>query len=75
MKSRMDWQLGTVRWFDESTGRGIVSGDDGTEYKVHYSAIESKAKWKSLPQNSKVKFQKLDDPDYRIVSVVKEMTK
>jgi cold shock CspA family protein len=75
MKTKIQWQLGTVRWFDDFTGKGVITGDDGLDYKVHYSAIESKSKWKNLKNTSKVKFKSLDDPDHRIAEVVLEASK
>lgn len=30
----------TVKWFDNVKGFGFLTGDDGTEYFVHYSCIE-----------------------------------
>ena len=75
MKSYINWHLGTVRWFDDFTGRGVITGENGVDYKVHYSAIESKSKWKKLRDNSKVKFKLLDDPDHKIAEVVLEVSK
>lgn len=67
------WQLGTVRWFDEKSGEGMIKADDGQSYYVHYSAIDSDKKWKSLKDNKKVRFQLVDDVTFAQVSRVKEV--
>ncbi|MBX2994066.1 MAG: cold shock domain-containing protein [Bdellovibrionaceae bacterium] len=67
------WQLGTVHWFDEKSGEGMIKSDDGQSYYVHYSAIDSEKKWKSLKDNKKVKFQLIDDVTFAQVSRVKEV--
>jgi hypothetical protein len=33
------WQKGKVQWFDKSSGEGMVVGDNGEAYYVHYSTI------------------------------------
>ncbi len=51
------WKAGEVVWFDESSGEGmIIDTEDGRTYYVHYSAIQSKKKFKTLQENKKVKF-------------------
>ncbi|MBK9039453.1 MAG: cold shock domain-containing protein [Bdellovibrionales bacterium] len=67
------WQVGTVRWFNEASGLGIIEDDAGRTYEVHYSAIQSDKKWKTLHENKKVRFIPLDDPDYMIAEQVKEV--
>lgn len=73
MRSKITYHLGIVRWFDDHTGRGIITSEDGSEYKVHYSSIDAKSKWKTLKRNSKVKFTIVDDPDQSIVERVVEV--
>lgn len=75
MSSKINFQLGTVRWFDDLTGKGIITTEQGTDYKVHYSSIESKSKWKTLKKDSKVKFVAFDDPDHMIAERVVEASK
>lgn len=67
------WQLGTVHWFDEKSGEGIIRGKDGQSYYVHYSAIDSSKKWKSLKDSKEVKFLVVDDVTFTQVSRVKEV--
>ena len=35
------WHKGRVQWFDKLSGEGVVVGDDGQSYYVHYSTIVS----------------------------------
>ncbi len=75
MSSKINFQLGTVRWFDDLTGKGIITNEEGIDYKVHYSSIDSKSKWKTLKKNSKVKFVAFDDPEHMIAERVIEAVK
>jgi cold shock CspA family protein len=72
-ESMSAWKAGKVRYFDENSGRGLIICDDGEHFEVHYSSIISKKKWKTLKEDKKVKFQKYDDDDYRIVKAVREV--
>jgi CspA family cold shock protein len=67
------WQLGTVHWFDEKSGEGIIKSEQGDSFYVHYSAIETNKKWKSLKDKKQVKFQVIDDVTFSQVSKVKEL--
>ena len=52
------WKAGKVQWFDDLTGEGMITDTgDGNTYYVHYSAIESKKKRKTLKKGGKVKFK------------------
>ena len=68
--AKVKWQLGKVSWFNDGSGEGVVRAENGKNYYVHYSAIESKKKRKSLKQNQKVKIQVLDDEYARHVTKV-----
>lgn len=70
---KIKWMMGKVRWFDEVKGEGLVRGEDGQSFYVHYSAIDSEKKHKNLNENSKVKFQLVEDSHYIQVSRVKEL--
>ncbi|PIR21913.1 MAG: hypothetical protein COV44_10705 [Deltaproteobacteria bacterium CG11_big_fil_rev_8_21_14_0_20_45_16] len=47
---------GKVAWFDDIAGKGVVRGDDGELYIVHYSAIKSSSKYKTLKKDQQVEF-------------------
>lgn len=72
-KSKQFWKLGTVHWFDKSSGEGMIKCESGVNYYVHYSAIESNEKWKSLQDKKKVKFQIIEDVTFAQVTKVKEI--
>ncbi len=67
------WKACTVRFFDDKKGRGYIVCEDGEIYTVHYSAIDTDKKWKTLKENSKVKFQEVKDQDYKMVKAIKEV--
>jgi len=46
---------GTVKWFNESKGFGFITTEDGGDYFVHYSSIQSNG-FKSLAEGDAVSF-------------------
>jgi CspA family cold shock protein len=66
-----DWLKGTVHWFDNTSGEGIIKDSEGQSFFVHYSAIESNSSWKSLEDKQKVKFKLVKDCTFAQVSHVK----
>jgi CspA family cold shock protein len=52
---------GTVKWFNEQKGYGFIAAEDGNDYFVHYSSIQSSG-FKTLPEGAKVEFE-LEDSD------------
>lgn len=59
-----EWKKGSVAWFNDSTGDGVVVSDDGTRYYVHYSSIQPTFTLKSktrltLKEGESVKFKPL----------------
>lgn len=55
---------GIVRWFDNTSGEGIVSGIDGNDYYCHWSAVQGKfpakngkKSWAELERGWKVEFE------------------
>ena len=52
---------GTVKWFDAAKGYGFISGEDGKDIFVHFSAIVAEG-YKSLKEGQKVTFETEVDP-------------
>jgi len=48
-------QQGTVKWFNSQKGFGFISGEDGTDYFVHYSGINSRS-FRELTEGQRVQF-------------------
>ncbi len=47
---------GTVKWFSAEKGYGFITGEDGTDVFVHFSAIQSEG-FKTLEEGQKVEFE------------------
>ncbi|MFI3306155.1 MAG: cold-shock protein [Rikenellaceae bacterium] len=47
---------GSVKWFDSKKGYGFIASEDGKEYFVHFSGIESDG-FKSLVEKQEVEFE------------------
>lgn len=47
---------GSVKWFNTKKGYGFITGEDGTEYFVHYTGITSAKKFKVLKEGFHVTF-------------------
>jgi cold shock protein len=69
----MKWQMGTVSWFDQKSGEGMIKSEDGKLFYVHYSAIDSDKKWKNLKEKTEVKFKAIEDNSVKQVTKVKEL--
>ncbi len=61
---------GRVASFDVSSGRGVVRGEDGELYLLHYSSIKTKRKFKTLAPNQKVKFVLYEHLDHSRIKVI-----
>lgn len=51
---------GTVKWFNNKKGYGFLTSEDGTDFFVHYSDINTEEKFKSLAENENVVFDVID---------------
>jgi len=47
---------GVVKWFNDSRGYGFAEGEDGTDYFVHFTEIQSGDSFKSLKEGDEVEF-------------------
>lgn len=52
---------GTVKWFRNEKGYGFITGEDGQDVFVHFSAIEMDG-FKSLEEGQKVTFEVTQGP-------------
>ncbi len=47
---------GRVKWFDSKKGYGFIASEEGKDLFVHYTAIKSDKKFKSLEEGTNVEF-------------------
>ena len=47
---------GTVKWFNAEKGYGFITGEDGADVFVHFSAIQGEG-FKSLEEGQAVEFE------------------
>lgn len=52
---------GTVKWFNDSKGYGFITGSDGEDVFVHYSAISMEG-FKSLKEGDEVEYEVVEGP-------------
>ena len=50
---------GTVKWFNDSKGYGVITTDEGKDVFVHFSAIVGDG-FKTLAEGQKVSFDVVD---------------
>lgn len=62
---------GKVKWFNAAKGYGFITGDDGKEVFVHFSAIQSDG-YKTLDEGQAVEYEVNDgDKGPQAVNVIK----
>lgn len=49
-------KTGTVKWFDSAKGFGFISGDEGKDVFVHFTAIVANG-FKTLEEGQKVTYE------------------
>jgi CspA family cold shock protein len=47
---------GKVKWFNDQKGYGFITSDEGSDYFVHFSAIQSEG-FRSLAEGDSVEFE------------------
>ena len=47
---------GTVKWFNAEKGYGFITGEDGADVFVHFSAIQTNG-FKTLAEGQRVEFE------------------
>lgn len=52
-------KTGTVKWFDSAKGFGFISGEDGKDVFVHFTAIMANG-FKNLEEGQKVSYEVVD---------------
>jgi CspA family cold shock protein len=52
---------GTVKWFKDDKGYGFITGEDGVDVFVHFSAIQGEG-FKSLAEGQKVSYDVQQGP-------------
>ena len=55
----MSTVTGTVKWFNETKGYGVIAQEDGPDVFVHFSAIQGDG-FKTLTDGQKVEFTVTD---------------
>ncbi|MBC2580360.1 cold-shock protein [Clostridium sp. DJ247] len=53
---------GVVKWFNDEKGFGFISGDNGNDVFVHYSAIKEEGKRKDLSEGQQVMYDTVETP-------------
>jgi cold shock protein len=56
-----DMSNGTVKWFKDDKGYGFITGEDGVDVFVHFSAIQAEG-FKSLAEGQKVTYDVQQGP-------------
>lgn len=63
---------GTVKWFKNEKGYGFITGEDGEDVFVHFSAIEMDG-YKSLREGQQVSYEVVQGPKGLQASNVKPL--
>ena len=71
-KSTKSWISGHINWYDPSSGKGSIIGDDGVWYRIHeFSEIRS-LKQKALKAKTRVEFILANDSIHPIIKCIRE---
>jgi CspA family cold shock protein len=61
MSGGIEMNKGTVKWFNAEKGYGFITGEDGKDVFVHFSAIKAEG-FKSLDEGQAVTFDLQEGP-------------
>jgi len=61
---------GTVKFFNYDKGLGVIKGDDGKDYSVHFSGVESGT---TIHEGDKVRFEVADGERHPRANRVEKM--
>ncbi len=56
---------GRVKWFDNRRGYGFITGEDGCDVYVHYTALQTEG-FRSLKHNWRVNYDVITTEDGRV---------
>lgn len=56
---------GRVKWFDNRRGYGFITGEDGCDVYVHYTALKTEG-FRSLKHNWRVNYDVITTEDGRV---------
>lgn len=56
---------GIVKWFDNRKGYGFITGRDGVDIYVHYTALQCEG-FRSLKHNQRVRYDVVTSADGRL---------
>ncbi|MEO8216396.1 MAG: cold-shock protein [Acidobacteriota bacterium] len=54
-------EVGKVKWFNDAKGFGFITGPNGEDVFVHYSAIQSQG-FRSLAEGAEVEYEVVNGP-------------
>ncbi|HVT45302.1 MAG TPA: cold-shock protein [Thermoanaerobaculia bacterium] len=53
---------GTVKWFNDAKGYGFITTDQGEDVFVHFSAIQTTSRFRTLAEGAQVEFDLTQGP-------------
>lgn len=60
-EGKIDMSKGTVKWFNPEKGFGFITGEDGNDVFVHWSAIQGEG-YKTLNDGQLVSYELVEGP-------------
>ena len=63
---------GTVKWFNDAKGFGVIAQDGGKDVCVHHTAIMAEG-FRSLAEGVQVEFEIVEGPTGRLAAIVRKV--